>query len=157
MTARPRSIISCLAWICGTILILAAGMMPVEAMAPLAADFSAEPPQGPAQEPVRFTDASSGSPVAWYWNFGDGTTSAERSPVHSYGYLGVYTVTLTVTDSSGRNATTTKEVYIADSGTPVPETMVLTVTPQQPAGTPASPAGPGVIIALCMIILVFRH
>ena len=50
-----------------------------------------------------FTDLSfdqNGSIVSWLWDFGDGTTSTEKSPVHSYA-LGNYTVTLKVTDSKG--------------------------------------------------------
>ena len=50
-----------------------------------------------------FTDLSfdqNGSIVSWLWDFGDGTTSTEKSPVHTYA-LGNYTVTLKVTDSKG--------------------------------------------------------
>jgi outer membrane protein assembly factor BamB len=50
-----------------------------------------------------FTDLSfdqNGSIVSWLWDFGDGTTSTEKSPVHTYA-LGNYTVVLKVTDSNG--------------------------------------------------------
>lgn len=40
------------------------------------------------------------------WNFGDGTTSSEQSPQHTYERGGRYTVELTVTDRKGAKAST---------------------------------------------------
>ena len=37
----------------------------------------------------------------WYWSFGDGTTSSQQNPVHSYSQPGTYLVTLTVTTDGG--------------------------------------------------------
>ena len=54
---------------------------------------------------VDFSDLSrdlDGEVVAWSWNFGDGSTSAEQNPSHTYAEAGTYTVSLTVTDD--RNA-----------------------------------------------------
>jgi hypothetical protein len=54
---------------------------------------------------AQFTDTSTdpdGDIAAWAWDFGDGATSPERSPVHTYAAAGTYTITLTVTDA-GRN------------------------------------------------------
>ncbi len=53
---------------------------------------------------VNFTDLStdnSGTIVSYLWNFGDGTSSTERNPSHSYTQAGFYTVDLTITSSSG--------------------------------------------------------
>ncbi|PWH85157.1 HYR domain-containing protein [Brumimicrobium oceani] len=53
---------------------------------------------------VNFLDASvaNGSPiVGWLWDFGDGTTSTNQNPSHTYNTSGVYTVSLTITDSFG--------------------------------------------------------
>jgi outer membrane protein assembly factor BamB len=50
-----------------------------------------------------FKDASfdqNGKIVSWQWDFGDGTTSTEQSPTHTFD-LGRYTVVLTVTDNNG--------------------------------------------------------
>jgi PKD repeat protein len=48
---------------------------------------------------IQFTDTTSWS-TAWAWNFGDGTTSAQQSPVHTYAQPGNYTISLTVTSGS---------------------------------------------------------
>lgn len=53
---------------------------------------------------VQFTDAStpvSGTLSSWLWDFGDGTTSNEQNPVHTYTIAGNFTVTLRVTNSHG--------------------------------------------------------
>jgi PKD repeat protein len=60
---------------------------------------------------VRFTDASTGSPTGWTWDFGDGATSAAQSPAHTYTDVGTYTVTLTATNVGG-STTVTKTGYI---------------------------------------------
>jgi PKD repeat protein len=45
----------------------------------------------------QFTDFSFGEADSWSWNFGDGNTSMEQNPVHSYAEEGVYLVQLTIT------------------------------------------------------------
>jgi PKD repeat protein len=47
-----------------------------------------------------FLDGSSGGPTTWLWDFGDGNTSTEQNPSHTYATYGVYTVTLTVNGTS---------------------------------------------------------
>jgi PKD repeat protein len=44
--------------------------------------------------PIQFADASTNVPTSWNWDFGDGTTSTEQNPVHTYGESGTYTITL---------------------------------------------------------------
>ena len=39
--------------------------------------------------------------VDWYWDFGDGTTSQEQFPVHTYNTAGTFYVTLDVSDQYG--------------------------------------------------------
>jgi N-acetylneuraminic acid mutarotase len=48
--------------------------------------------------------ASSG-PLNFLWNFGDGTTSTQEFPSHTYAQPGIYTLCLTVSDGSGCNFT----------------------------------------------------
>jgi PKD repeat protein len=44
---------------------------------------------------VSFTDTSSPTPSSWLWDFGDGNTSTDQNPVHTYSGPGVYNVSLT--------------------------------------------------------------
>src|SRR5204863_204672 len=43
---------------------------------------------------VQFTDQSTGQVAQWVWDFGDGQTSNEQNPSHTYAQPGTYTVTL---------------------------------------------------------------
>jgi PKD repeat protein len=66
--------------------------------------FTADPSIGFAPLTVQFSDASipADAPIAeWHWDLGDGTTSIQQDPSHTYTEPGAYTVTLTVTDSFG--------------------------------------------------------
>ena len=60
---------------------------------------------------IGFTDASTGSPTAWKWSFGDGTYSTDQNPKHTYSKAGTYTVTLTASNSGG-SGTNTRPDYI---------------------------------------------
>jgi PKD repeat protein len=57
---------------------------------------------------VQFFDASVSNPevAAWIWDFGDGHTSTEQNPVHSYSLNGYYTVSLEVTNANGSHILT---------------------------------------------------
>lgn len=72
----------------------------------LKADFTGMPRSGPAPLTVTFTDLSTGNPTQWVWNFGDGATSTEQNPDHTYTAPGTYTVTLTVTNAGGSDPET---------------------------------------------------
>ena len=79
------------------------------------ARFTANITQGCAPLTVNFTSQSTAVPPAtltgYSWNFGDGT-SIVQNPTHTYTLPGVYTVSLTVTDSQGCDSTKTKYFYI---------------------------------------------
>jgi len=75
------------------------------------ANFSATPLIGVTGFVVTFTDLSLGDPVIWLWNFGDGTSSNLQNPVKSFTSVGFYTISLTVTNSYGKN-TFIKNNYI---------------------------------------------
>lgn len=47
-----------------------------------------------------FFDTSTGNPITWFWNFGDGSTSYEQNPVHIYEDSGTYEVCLTIQTSN---------------------------------------------------------
>jgi len=52
---------------------------------------------------VEFTDTSTGAPIQWQWDFGDGATSQAQNPVHTYAAAGTYTVTLTASNAEGQD------------------------------------------------------
>ena len=53
---------------------------------------------------IQFTDGSTGNPVYWYYQFGNGKFSLTRNPVHTYAAAGTYSVKLSVKgcDCAGR-------------------------------------------------------
>lgn len=53
-----------------------------------------------AGETVAFTDDSVNA-VSWTWNFGDGTTSNARNPMHTFASTGTFDVMLTVRNATG--------------------------------------------------------
>lgn len=64
---------------------------------------------------VTFTNSSTDA-TSYLWNFGDGTTSTETSPVHSYSAADDYKVTLTAANDAGDQ--NKKEVTISVAGAP---------------------------------------
>jgi len=80
---------------------------------PPVADFKGEPRQGVAPLTVQFTDLSVGEITEWHWEFGDGETSYEKNPKHTYDppFDPKYTVSLTVTGPGGSDKET-KTGYI---------------------------------------------
>ncbi len=82
-------------------------------------EISATPVSGVYPLEVQFRDESKGDPVAYLWDFGDGTTSEVRNPVHTYEEAGEYTVTLTVTNARGA-VTTSVEPIVLSIAAPMP-------------------------------------
>lgn len=70
------------------------------------ADFSASQTTICGAGSVSFTDISTGNPTSWSWNFGNGNTSVLQNPTAIYSFPGVYTVSLTVTNSFGSDLIT---------------------------------------------------
>jgi len=68
------------------------------------ADFDSNVSSGIAPLDVKFTDKSSNSPTDWVWNFGDGATSTDQNPVHTYKAGGTYKVTLTASNAFGSDS-----------------------------------------------------
>ena len=85
---------------------------------PPIADFSGNPTSGMTPLTVAFTDLSAYNPTSWSWTFGDGGTSTARNPSHTYNSGGVFTVSLTATNSAGSD-TCTKPDYIT-ANAPLP-------------------------------------
>lgn len=69
--------------------------------------FSADPASGPPPLEVTFTDETDPGALeitAWAWDFGDGMTSDEQSPAHTYDTPGAYTVSLETTTALGASS-----------------------------------------------------
>jgi PKD repeat protein len=63
---------------------------------------------------VFFADYSynSGTNATYAWDFGDGNTSTEQAPMHTYTTAGQYDVTMTMTNANNCVATTTTQVWM---------------------------------------------
>jgi PGF-pre-PGF domain-containing protein len=68
------------------------------------ANFTASPVSGTAPLAVQFTDASTGTITSYSWDFGDGATSAQQDPSHTYATAGTFSVNLTVTGPGGSDS-----------------------------------------------------
>jgi PKD repeat protein len=86
-----------------------------ENAASLTADFS----YNASGFTISFVDESVSSDgiISWLWSFGDGNSSNESSPQHTYSYSsgGQYQVELIVEDNTGKNSSTNKTVIFEDS------------------------------------------
>jgi PKD repeat protein len=70
---------------------------------PPVANFTASPTSGLNPLTVVFTDQSIGLVTNWLWRFGDGWTSTQPSPSHTYTLTGSFGITLTVIGPGGTN------------------------------------------------------
>ncbi len=55
---------------------------------------------------VAFEDTTDGRTTSWLWNFGDGNSSANQNPTHTYARPGTYAVTFRATNSLGSDEVT---------------------------------------------------
>jgi len=78
------------------------------------------PYQGSIGEILQFTGtAENGNPpYDYHWDFGDGNTSLEQNPTHSYNHEGNYTVVLSVTDADDIIISDTTWALITGDNTP---------------------------------------
>lgn len=101
---------------------------------PPEASFLAAPSEGPRPLAVQFTDATEQNVTSRLWNFGDGSTSSEISPTHTYTESGTFYVTLAVTNAGGTDSHGDTIVVVEPppavdfDATPVSGTWPLTVT-----------------------------
>jgi len=73
-------------------------------------------PTGSLIAPIRidFTDISQNDPHTWAWDFGDGNTSTEQHPQHTYTTNGTFTVTLSVSNNFGVGGSSTGQAVKTD-------------------------------------------
>lgn len=79
---------------------------------------------------IHFVDASVGDPSSWLWEFGDGATSVEQNPTHTYALPGEYLATLTISTTTGCSSTSTQMVWVG-----VPPVGCQAMFAWQPADT----------------------
>jgi Zn-dependent metalloprotease len=98
---------------------------------PPAADFTSDV-TSTCTGKINFTDKSANKPTSWLWEFGDGATSTQQHPAHTYTSNGTYSVTLTAANSVGNDS--------------VIKTSYITVNaPAPPVTQGDSSCGPGVV------------
>jgi len=96
---------------------------------------TARPTEGKA--PLQVTFAVEGD---WkcQWDFGDGASSTEKSPTHTYAAPGTYTVKLLATDRAGNRATT----FLSVTADISPDQPIVRVGFPEPDQPPTRPHGP---------------
>jgi len=85
-------------------------------------NFTWTPSDPLSRSNVQFSDLSTdsgflgaGGVTSWSWDFGDSGTSTSQNPQHDYARSGVYTIRLTVKDSSGNETTVSKAITVRPS------------------------------------------
>jgi PKD repeat protein len=91
------------------------------------ADFTVDRTSGESPLPVQFSDRSKNA-ESYEWAFGDGATSTDKNPTHTYTAAGDYIATLTVTGSSGAKSTS--------------QTIITVSMPQSSNAEPNNPNAP---------------
>jgi PKD repeat protein len=95
--------------------------------------FTADLFSGCAPVCINFSDTSISQPAvtinSWFWDFGDGGTSADQNPYHCYNDPGSFDVTLTVTTADGCSSTLDMPDFI--NSNPIPEAS-FTFSPVNP-------------------------
>ncbi len=81
--------------------------------------LDASPESGDAPLTVSFTGSGStddGSIESYSWDFGDGATSTDADPEHTYTAIGTYTAELTVTDDGGATDSASVVISVSSDG-----------------------------------------
>lgn len=77
--------------------------------------YKAFPTSGPPPLTVRFQNFSIGDELHYLWDFGDGGTSTEKHPTHTYLNEGKYTVKLNIVSTTNAQGFSEKNNYITIS------------------------------------------
>jgi uncharacterized delta-60 repeat protein len=83
------------------------------------ADFFSTKREGAPPFQVQFVNTSEGEYISSQWDFGDGKSSTESSPIHTYAITGTYTVKLTVTGPGGSHTITKADLIKVHSFPPI--------------------------------------
>lgn len=88
----------------------------ISAGSPPTPAFSFDRGEGLAPLTVNFTDLSTGSPETYLWDFGDGSTSSEKDPSHTYLVPGSYCVSLTAGNEFGNSTSSVEGCIVVPFG-----------------------------------------
>ena len=93
------------------------------------ANFYADTLHGVDSLTVRFSDSTIAIPNEWHWDFGDGSTSTEQFPTHTYEFPGTYSVSLYTSSETGCKDTVVKNDYVTVTPSPIYSGVFATVYP----------------------------
>ena len=82
-------------------------------------------------KPINFQDTSNdvdGTIISYHWDFGDGITSTEQNPSHSYDADGRYKITLSITDNDGKTDSYGKQIQVGLTKNPEGFLSVLSMS-----------------------------
>ena len=121
-TTNPCTVTLVVTGACGEDAQTKAGYITVN-VSTVSADFSATTAAGCAPLTIDFADSSTGDVTSYLWDFGDGDTSPNSNPVHTYSQSGLYTVVLTVIGQCGSD-TESSFIIVGEHVSDVSETTV---------------------------------
>lgn len=115
---------------------------------PPSASFTFNPSSPTNASMIQFIASASGgtAPYSYSWNFGDLSTAVGPNTEHVYMKTGNYTVTLTITDSTGKTSGTSQRISINFSSKPSSQ------PPSQPPNNQPSTGGPCILCNLTSLL-----
>jgi hypothetical protein len=88
----------------------------VSGTSPITASMTASASSAEVQEALQFNNTTANA-ASTSWSFGDGTQSSDANATHTYNTPGVYTVTLTVTNTDGCQSTASQVITVSQRNT----------------------------------------
>ncbi len=106
----------------------------ISANSSLQASFTLAPSAPNTNQSISFTASPIGgtSPYSYSWDFGDGTTSSIVNPTHSYNNAAIFSVILTITDSRGGTASSSRQITVNSAPPPPALTSSFSYLPSSP-------------------------
>jgi len=118
-------------------------------------------------EEVHFTgNANTGSPISWFWSFGDGEIASGKNVQHIFRVASIFDVTVSITDGVNYDTYSDSVTVISENSGNIGSSSIVggekTTTKNPFKGTQYIPSIPGFeslvfILAVAFIILVKRR
>jgi len=108
------------------------------------------------------TDAD-GRIISYFWDFGDGTTTDEQNPVHTFSKVGTHSVTLAVTDNGGAIGKKSITIKVTeDDGAEDPIGQPISEENEETGEKEKETEGygsflPGVLIVIIVVLLIIIY